>query len=227
VKSSADLDILNATVEPSLIPAGEVFRFEVDYAASTVRDLHIDLFDASTNYLASALQPVTPGSGICDMTISFPKAAPGDYFISAYMTPANQPLNEAVAWSNERHLTVISTAYEQWIESQWGIVLQNDPVRPQDDPDGDGASNADEFRTQTDPRNAQSVLRLSLARTEAGLIVSWPSVAGHSYQLLESASPVGESWLPVGGPLVGTGAPLVLEVGPASNPAFFRVQLVY
>jgi hypothetical protein len=161
------------------------------------------------------------------MTISFPGPSPGDYLISAYIMPVSQPLNEAVAWSNERHLTVMSTAYEQWIESYWGIVLQNDPVRPQDDPDGDGATNADEFRTQTGPRNAESILKLSLARTETGLVASWPSVAGHSYQLLESTSPVGDSWLPVGGPLVGTGAPLVLEVVPASNPAYFRVQLVY
>ena len=226
VKSSVDLDLVNVTVEPSLISAGEVFRFEVGYAATTNRDLHIDLFDAGTNYVAISVQPVSSGSGVCDMTISFPKATPGDYFISAYMTPGGQPLDQAVAWSNERHLTVMSIAYKQWIESQWGILLQNDPVRPQDDPDGDGASNADEFRTQTDPRNALSILKLSLARAETGLVVSWPSVAGHSYQLLESASPVGDSWLPVGGPLVGTGAPLEVAFKPSWDPAYYRVQLL-
>ena len=52
------------------------------------------------------------------------------------------------------------------------------------DPDGDGASNYQEWRAGTDPTNALSVLRL-LAPTRVGsdLAVSWESVPGHSYFL--------------------------------------------
>jgi hypothetical protein len=80
-----DLDLIKRAAEPSVVPTGEVLRFELGYAASTNRDLHIDLFDSNTNYLASAVQPVVPGSGVCDMTISAPQVAPGEYFISAFI----------------------------------------------------------------------------------------------------------------------------------------------
>jgi hypothetical protein len=226
VKPSFDADMITAATEPSVVPVGEVLRFEVGYAASADRDLHVDLFDANSNYLASAVQPVSIGSGVCDMTISFTKATPGEYFISSFMTPSGQSRTEAVAWSPQRPVTLIGTAYQQWTESFWGVVLQNDPVGPQDDPDGDGATNAYEFITHTDPRDAQSVLKVKLFRTSTGLRVSWPSVAGHAYQLLESASLSGGSWSPVGGTLVGDGSLLEVSVTPNSSQTFYRVKLV-
>jgi hypothetical protein len=188
--------------------------------------LHIDLFDASTNYLDSAVQPVVAGSGVCDMTISFPQAAPGEYFISAFMSPTGQSWTQAVAWSQQQRVTIIGTAYQQWAESFWGTVLENDPIRPQDDPDGDGATNAYEFLTQTDPRNGQSVLKVNLARTKTGLTVSWPSVAGRTYQLLQSTNANGGLWTPLDGPLTGTGTVIEVAVNPKGSISFYRVQFV-
>jgi len=221
-----DLDLINAAAEPSVVPTGEVLRFELGYAASTNRDLHIDLFDANTNYLASAVQPVVPGSGVCDMTISAPQVAPGEYFIFAFMTPTGQSWTQAVAWSQQQSVTIIGTAYQQWVEYFWGTVLENDPIRPQDDPDGDGASNAYEFLTQTDPRNAQSVLEVSLTRTRTGLTVSWPSVAGRTYQLLQSTNAKGGLWTPLGHPLTATGMVIEAAVNPKGSISFYRVQFV-
>ena len=63
----------------------------------------------------------------------------------------------AVAWSADQRITVVGSDYQQWIDSYWGVVLGNDPVNPQDDPDGDGASNAEEFIARTNPRDAASV----------------------------------------------------------------------
>jgi hypothetical protein len=226
IRSSTDIDLIGAAAEPSVVPTGEVLRFEVGYAASTNRDLHIDLFDASTNYLDSAVQPVVAGSGVCDMTISFPQAAPGEYFISAFMSPTGQSWTQAVAWSQQQRVTIIGTAYQQWAESFWGTVLENDPIRPQDDPDGDGATNAYEFLTQTDPRNGQSVLKVNLARTKTGLTVSWPSVAGRTYQLLQSTNANGGLWTPLDGPLTGTGTVIEVAVNPKGSISFYRVQFV-
>jgi hypothetical protein len=138
-------DFMDAKVEPGIVLAGEVFRFTVSYAARTNRDLHIDLFDARTNYLASAFQPVPPGSGVRDLTISQPGAAPGNYFVTVFLTPTGESWKQAVAWGAERPIVVIGADYQRWVESWWGVLLGNDRVAPQDDPDGDGASNGRSF----------------------------------------------------------------------------------
>jgi hypothetical protein len=222
--SVVDQDFIKAVAEPSLVPVDEVLRFPVGYAAITNRDLHIDLFDANTNYLASAFQSVAPGSGVQDMTISYPNATPGEYFITVFMTPSGQSWEQAVAWGSEQRITIIAASYQEWIESYWGVVLQNDPVGPQDDPDGDGVSNAEEFLAQTDPRNAE--VRLKIARGATGLVVSWPSIAGRTYQLLESSSATAGLWTMIGGPSIGTGTAVDVAVTPKGISSFYRVQLV-
>jgi hypothetical protein len=226
VSSSVNRDFIRGTVEPAIVPVGEVFRFQVGYSATTNRDLHIDLFDANTNYLASAFQAVPSGSGLSDLTISLPTMTPGGCFITVFMTPAGESWTNAVAWGSEQRLSVVAAPYYEWIQSHWGIVLQNDPVYPEDDSDGDGAPNAYEFLTQTDPRNAQDVLKLKLANTESGLVVRWSSVAGLSYQLLESASLAGNLWTPVGQPLNGNGTVLEVAVSPPSGAGFYRVKVL-
>ena len=219
-------DLIKARVEPAIVPVGEVFRFTVSYAAITNRDLHVDLFDASTNYLASAFQPVPPGSGVRDMTISYTGAKPGEYFVTAFITPSGESWKQAVAWSADRSITVIGSDYQQWVESYWGVTLANDLIAPQDDPDGDGASNGQEFLAHTDPRNAADVLKMRIARVGASLIVSWQSVAGRSYQLFESPNSGGRVWAPVGEPLAGTGTMLQVAVSAENAARFYRVQVL-
>lgn len=51
------------------------------------------------------------------------------------------------------------------------------------DPDGDGAANPAEFRAGTNPLNAASLLRLSLARNETGTTLRFPHAAGRQYAL--------------------------------------------
>ncbi len=52
------------------------------------------------------------------------------------------------------------------------------------DPDADGMTNFEEWRCQTDPTAARSVLRiLSVASDQTGLTISWPSVEGVNYVL--------------------------------------------
>jgi hypothetical protein len=219
-------DLINAVAQPPTLPAGEVFRFVVDYAAAANRDLHIDLFDANTNFLAGALQPVPPGSGFRDMTISFPEAQPGEYFITAFITPTGQSWTQASAWSADRRVTVVGLDYQWWLASHWGVVLGNDPVNPQDDPDGDGASNADEFAAMTNPRNGADVLKAQISKAGSRLTVSWRSAVGCHYQLVHSPNLSSGVWTPVGGPLIGTGEVIQVPVGEESETGFHRVQVV-
>ncbi len=216
-------DGINAIVEPATVCAGEVFRFTIAYTAVTNRDLHIDLFDANTNFVAGNLQSVPAGAGIHDLTIAYRNALPGDYFVTAFSTPSGQSWTQAVAYGPKQSLTVVVQAYQQWIESFWGVVLGSDPVDPQQDPDGDGANNAQEFFAGSNPRDAASVLKARIVRNGAGLAVSWPSAVGKSYQVFESSNLSGNGWNPVGGPVAGTGAVLEVAVGEETISRLFRV----
>ena len=224
--SSVQQDFINVIPEPAAVPAGEVFRFTVDYAAVTNRDLHIDLFDANTNFLAGASQSIPAGSGIQDMTLSVPLAPPGKYFVTAFCAPRGQSWTQAVAWSANRAVTVRAREYQQWIESYWSIVLGNDSVNPEDDPDADGVNNADEFSALTDPRLATDVLKPQMARISSGLNVFWRSVVGRRYQLWQSSNLSNGSWRTVGETLNGTGALIQVAVGAGNGASFYRVQVL-
>jgi hypothetical protein len=217
-------DTIHAIVRPSSIPEGEVFRFVVKYSATTHRDLHIDLFDASTNFVAGGLQPVTAGSGIRDMTLSAPNAPAGEYFVTAFLTPRGQQWEQATAWSADQRIIVTPTAYQQWIEAHWGVLLWMDAAGPEDDPDRDGADNYTEFQTLTNPRDPADVLKASIEKSGSGWTVAWRSSPGRSYQLLQSASLNSGDWTAVGGVTVGTGALIEIEISPAHASTFYRIQ---
>ena len=54
---------------------------------------------------------------------------------------------------------------------------------PSGDPDFDGFTNLEEFQAGTNPRDVQSVLKLSAGDVEGGIAISWPAVPGRRYQL--------------------------------------------
>ena len=61
------------------------------------------------------------------------------------------------------------------------------------DPDGDGMSNAQEWRCGTDPTNAASVLRLlSPIWSESGVTLTWPTVRSRTY-LVQRATALGNA----------------------------------
>ena len=73
-----------------------------------------------------------------------------------------------------------------WLQ-QYG--LPTDGSADATDPDGDGHNNWQEWRCQTDPTNALSVLRLLTATSTAtNVTVSWQSVAGVNYFLERSTN---------------------------------------
>jgi hypothetical protein len=127
VAETAEPDFIRIVSLTPMLPAGEVFRFAVSYTAVANRDLHIDLFDARTNFLAGALQAVASGSGVQEMTISYPNALPGEHFVTGFITPSGGSWTRALAWSADQHLTVIGLDYQRWLQSYLGCAAGQRP----------------------------------------------------------------------------------------------------
>jgi hypothetical protein len=83
----------------------------------------------------------------------------------------------------------------------WEITYNLDPTSAADaldDSDGDGVSNLDEFKSGTNPRDAQSFLKIEISSASpAGAIIRFNAVAGKSYTLLKRDAVSGEDWVSV------------------------------
>lgn len=226
IRGGSGSNSISVVPEPPSISAGDVFRFAVGYVATNDCDLHIDLFDAGSNFLSGTVQRVGPSSGIQDMTISLPWAQPGRYFVTGFITPPGQTFAQALAWSAEQRVDVVAADYTGWSESAWGAVLVTDLSHPQEDADRDRASNWEEFIALTHPRDPGQRLQLAATVTGGQLRLSWLSSSQRSYQLFESVTLGANSWTPVLDPIAGTGTQVdvPMTVGPAGHRKFYRVQ---
>lgn len=116
---------------------------------------------------------------------------------------------------------------------------------PNDDPDGDGVSNLNEYRSGTNPTNALSWLRITeINKGETGYQITWPAVGGVRYRILVSDGdlegaftgiftpvprPVAEEMDPdpVGSPgTLSFTDDFTLTGGPPPHARYFRLQVV-
>jgi hypothetical protein len=95
------------------------------------------------------------------------------------------------------------------------------------DPDGDGASNWQEFIAGTDPLNAASVFEFLPATAQVGssFTLQWPSVVNKNYTL-QSSSALGGGWTTVATNLLGNSQVLQWTDTNASSGARFYRALV-
>lgn len=100
---------------------------------------------------------------------------------------------------------------------------------PNDDPDGDGFSNYQEFRAGTDPLNGNSAIRISEIRIfNHDVSIRFQTLFGKAYRLERSVDPAGGLWVPVASFVPGTGGPAQIvdpSAGSLSN-RFYRVRLL-
>jgi hypothetical protein len=74
------------------------------------------------------------------------------------------------------------------------------------DTDGDGATDAEEALAGTDPRDPQSVLKITAIKVDSsGLTVSWASVPGKTYVVAFKDDPNDLYWSDMSGPILATG----------------------
>jgi hypothetical protein len=92
------------------------------------------------------------------------------------------------------------------------------------DPDGDGASNWQEFQAGTDPLNAASVFKLHVGAVSGGssLSLQWPTVIGKHYTLQSSTSAAGGNWTTLLNNVAGTGSQMNWTDTSGVQTKFFR-----
>ena len=95
---------------------------------------------------------------------------------------------------------------------------------PEADSDHDGMSNAQEFKTGTNPTNATSVLRVQLTQSGQGMFLSWPTVPGLTYQVQIKTS-LAAAWTNFGTPRFAAGTSDSVYVG-GSATGYYQVMLL-
>lgn len=111
--------------------------------------------------------------------------------------------------------------YDSWAES---IAWNGAANGIDDDPDGDGLSNFEEFLAGTDPLNANSVLKITGIRPVSdGIEICWASVAGKVYAVEHAQTP-GGAWLPVKTGIVAEGPESRFTL-PGADSGFFQIVI--
>jgi hypothetical protein len=118
---------------------------------------------------------------------------------------------------------VAGPSYAAWIAGYPGVGSQ---TGTNDDPDGDGMTNGEEYIAGTNPSVRTSVMEVS-QMTPSGndMIVSFPTSAGKLYRVERSDTLQSGSWTTVQDNIAGTGGTVqVTDTGGAAQPRrFYRV----
>ena len=119
------------------------------------------------------------------------------------------------------------TSYNPWIFETLPATATPEQMNPTADYDGDGAPNESEFIAGTAAENPGSVLRPTLTRAGANLLISFPSVSGRTYQLQTTSNVATGGWTNTAHPtLTGDGSVKTFTVvNPAGPRAFYRVRV--
>jgi hypothetical protein len=95
---------------------------------------------------------------------------------------------------------------------------------PNDDPDGDGSSNLQEFRAGTLPNDAASGFVLHF---DGLMALSFKTAPGHTYQLeARQDFSAGSSWQPVGVQIGGDGSINSIQSSNTGAQQYFRIRLI-
>jgi len=106
----------------------------------------------------------------------------------------------------------------------WETKYNAASLAPDEDKDGDGATNAQEATAGTNPFDSNSKLALTLDLGESGGSISFPTQPGKKYQVQTSIKPEGE-WTPFGDPIVAEESAHTMPITTADSSRFFKITV--
>lgn len=112
---------------------------------------------------------------------------------------------------------------DDWQISYWGTSASKWGA-PNDDSDGDGMTNYQEFLAGTDPRNAASSLKTEVQMVDGLLYFKWNTVSGKVYQIQYSTD--FHTWVNVGSQRLAASGEDSVFVEQSSGIGFYRIVLV-
>lgn len=159
-------------------------------------------WDVETNADGYALRRATTSGGPYTLlsgnlaTNSFTDYAVNNGITYYYAISSIGPAGES-ALSSEISATPLSEI-QAWRLANFGSFENSGDAHDDADPDGDGATNAEEFKFGTDPNDRTSVLAISaIVRSNSDALISFSSVSGRIYRIEWSDSLQPGSWTAV------------------------------
>jgi sugar lactone lactonase YvrE len=193
------------------------------------------------NYAAAWLNSTVPGvsgkSLIGTLTVTLPSNVTAN---SAYLvhfdhfsaSPNGLALFHATV--QDGLITVGNRTGSSWgdgIPDSWRLLyfgtVSNILSAANADPDGDGASNWQEYIAGTNPLDATSVFAFAPSASPAGnsFTLEWSSVVNKNYSV-QSSSSLGGVWTTIATNLIGTGQPLQwTDTNGSTGARFYRAQV--
>jgi len=99
--------------------------------------------------------------------------------------------------------------------------LEIDSSRPEDDFDGDGFSNGDEYISGTSPLDPQSYLHFKVLEIDPDAMLKFDTAPGRRYWLRYADHPSATDWDDLGSPLIGDGTQQsILDTNPAPRRVY-------
>ena len=207
--------------------------FRIEFFASPAGDP--TGYGEGQNFIG-AISVTTNAGGSATIAATLPAIVPLNQKISA---TATDPAGNTSEFS--QNITVSPTPAtpdsdsdgipDAWMLAKFGHATGQaaDKSRPGDDADGDGMTNAQEFRAGTNPKSAASVLRLAApVISGSDTLLTLPTVAGHFYRIdFADALSSPTAWRILADQIPGTGAAITLtDPGAAPLPQRFYRAVV-
>jgi hypothetical protein len=112
---------------------------------------------------------------------------------------------------------------DEWQISNWG-TNSSKWGNANEDSDGDGLTNYQEFLAGTDPRDAASALKTQVQNIQGALYFKWNTMVGKVYQVQFSAD--FQNWTNVGSQRLATSGEDSVFIEQGSGIGFYRIVLV-
>jgi len=137
---------------------------------------------------------------------------------------------EGATLSSSEIFALTVDADQDGMADDWELAHGFNPADRNDaiqDADGDGHNNLQEYLAGTDPRDANSVMRVTTVQLDAATFrIGFTTVLGKGYAVERATNLVSQSWETVFNNVAGTGAIVQVVAALQAGQAIYRVRLL-